>query len=160
MGGSRQQQSRRVIYGFGTGLMGVALLLVLVGPIVGWGSAVKQPVQPITGVSLFAIFYLMAQVVERAVEPFSNSEKLFAKTQKVTPSGDESLQWKRTAMLWCFASALGIILCYFTLGLFQMVSVTFTWGGHSLDALLSGVIIGSGTKPLHDLIGFIQGSNP
>jgi hypothetical protein len=60
--------------------------------------------------------------------------------------------------LWGFSSFLGMILSYFTVGLFAIVGMTFSGGlwGHAFDAILSGVIIGGGTKPLHDLIEYLQ----
>ena len=130
----------------------------------------------------------MAQVVERVVEPFSNSSALFTESQKgngqnnaakggndaepagdppndkggANTGGDDTTQYRRTVGLWFFASALGIILCYSTVGFFQMVQITFNGAGtygHALDSVLSGVIVGSGTKPLHDLIGYIETKN-
>ncbi|MGA8904440.1 MAG: hypothetical protein WB661_05460, partial [Candidatus Bathyarchaeia archaeon] len=67
---------------------------------------------------------------------------------------------QRAFTIWGFSSLLGILLAYFTFGLFQIVGITFTGGlwGHAFDAILSGVIIGGGTKPLHDVIQYLGGS--
>ena len=162
---------------------GVAFLLAFFGVIAAdlthHGSLIHQPLTAITGVSQFAVLYVLAQLVERTVEPFSDSEALFGSDQKEAAASDKkagkkagkkaapgtgsttvSEQNARTIGLWLLASAFGIVLCYFTIGLFQMVGVSFSvWGGHTLDAILSGVIVGGGTKPLHDLIGYIEKSS-
>jgi len=68
------------------------------------------------------------------------------------------LKTQRAISLWGFSSLLGILLSYFTMGLFQLVGTTFVWGlwGHAIDSIFSGVIIGGGTKPLHDVIEYLQ----
>jgi hypothetical protein len=68
------------------------------------------------------------------------------------------LKSQRMISIWGFSSFLAIILSYFTFGLFKIIGITFPGDlfGHALDAILSGVIIGGGTKPLHDLIGYLQ----
>lgn len=66
---------------------------------------------------------------------------------------------KRVYSFWGLNSLLGMILVYFTVGLFETLGANFSINaaqGHFWDALFSGVVIGGGTKPLHDLIGYIQ----
>jgi hypothetical protein len=81
---------------------------------------------------------------------------------------DEKLLYKyntkRVISLWGLTSFLGIFLCYFTVGLFEIVGISFqsfavlggTITGHTVDSILSGMIVGAGTKSLHDLIGYIE----
>jgi len=160
-----QKKRRRGIYIAGFIWIAVALAFVWGAAYFGLGSLVKQPIPAITGVSLFAVFYLMAQFDERVVELLSNlpgfgeSQKDKVAKGKTLTKPEQELQHARTVAIWCFASTIGIVLCYLTIGLFQMVSVVFTEGGHSVDAILSGVIVGSGTKPLHDLVGYIETKN-
>jgi hypothetical protein len=152
-------------------ILGLVASLVIISAfqLFGVGSWIKEPIPTITGVSQFAVFYLMAQFVERLVELVSDSP-LFSESKK-KPSRhheewkhedelDDPDQWKRTIQLWCVASILGIFMCYFTIGLFQMVGVTFATGGHAMDSAFSGIVIGGGTKPLHDVIGYLQSKNP
>jgi hypothetical protein len=140
----------------------------------------------------------MAQVIERAVEPFSEVDLthahtgggLFSDTDAITmlqvvikdlqnkkdkDKEEESrlaryqglldkLQAKRTIAFWGLTSLMGMILSYFTSGLFEIVGATFQTiviaganiTGHAIDSILSGMIIGGGTKPLHDLIGYLE----
>lgn len=159
---------------FGFLLLIAVIVLVVAFSILGKGSVVVPPIPAITGLSQFGVFYLMAQFVERVVEPLSDLS-VFGENEKnqTRKSEDrkkeESSKQARVISIWCLASSLGIILCYFTIGLFQMVGVAFadwalpfnaTVSGHTLDAVLSGVIIGGGTKPLHDVIGYIESKNP
>jgi len=152
------------IVGFGLFLLVLATFAVAGLSLAGYGSLIKQPIPTITGVSQFAVFYLMAQLVERIVELFSDFSGFGASQKGYSAAGaaaQDPLQQARTISLWFFASALGVILSYLTVGLFQMVGVVFAGsGGHAVDAWLSGVIIGGGTKPLHDLIGYLQAKNP
>lgn len=71
---------------------------------------------------------------------------------------------KRVYGFWGLNSLLGMILAYFTIGLFQIAGITFSdltfdgirLSGRFWDVFFSGVIIGAGTKPLHDLIDYLQ----
>ena len=60
--------------------------------------------------------------------------------------------WRAIA-LWIVASLIGVLFTSLTLGFFQLIGLT--WIPHNLDAFLSGIIIGGGTKPLHDFISYI-----
>jgi hypothetical protein len=88
----------------------------------------------------------------------------------------DMLETERMWTLWSIASFMGIILSYFTIGLLQSVGALFSTlsiaslgftaplnnpiypssVGHLIDSILTGVIIGGGTKPLHDLISYIE----
>jgi hypothetical protein len=161
-----EKTNRWIINVYGILLLLLATVIVTVLSYAGVGSLLKQPITPVTGVSQFAVIYLMAQIVERVVEPFSNmpifgeSVKLQPADKKLSDKEKEDEQKPRTFSLWCFASFIAVIMCYFTAGLFQLAGVPFATGGHAVDSVLSGAIIGSGTKPLHDLIGYLQGKNP
>ena len=62
----------------------------------------------------------------------------------------------RKLVWWAVASVLGLVLCAgFGLGIFAaMAESTEDWkdSQHFLDIALTGLVIGAGTKPLHDLI--------
>jgi hypothetical protein len=59
----------------------------------------------------------------------------------------------RKARLWAFSSLLGAILCYVFIGLFELAGIPIA---HIWDALFSGILIGGGTKSLHDLITYVE----
>lgn len=149
----------------------------------------------VDGISVFAIFYILAQAIERFLEYFSEAsflgkdkkaideserkikdwQKIIDKSIEKDPS-DTNLQVtiernqknidteeskisgkksKRIVGLWLFASILGILLCWvFKIGFLGTIGATisYTW----LDYLVSGIVIGSGTKPLHDVIAYIE----
>jgi hypothetical protein len=71
----------------------------------------------------------------------------------LTDAESASLKQARTISLWCLASGIGIILCYITVGFLQVVGIS---ASHFWDAILSGVIVGGGTKPLHDFINLLD----
>lgn len=71
----------------------------------------------------------------------------------------DEIDKKRVYIFWGIASLMGMILVFFTVSLFQTVGVDIDpkvpWP-RFLDTVLSGVIVGAGTKPLHDVIQYIQ----
>lgn len=180
---SKQIHKVRVGVGLVFGGIVLAILLSLLG-VEPW---IKSPPQVVQGVGIFAVAYLEAQFIERIVEPFSvqggKKEEGAKPADNVLPFGNwpeidklereatlntklpepeserlNALKAQRMFSLWGFSSFLGMILSYFTVGLFAIVGMTFSGGlwGHAVDAILSGVIIGGGTKPLHDLITYLQ----
>lgn len=109
-----------------------------------------------SGIGIFAIFYLLAQFIERVIEIFSNSRLLGGNDDEDEKNPKNRA---RAVSLWCIASGFGIVACYLTVGLLQVLGITFIFSaiqGHLLDAIISGVVVGSGTKPLHDLINLID----
>jgi hypothetical protein len=167
---------------FGFALIGLGTLIVIVFSLGGVGSFVT--ITPQIGISVFAVAYLMAQFIERIVEPFSEAgqkekrpeRKPFGDTRLIKylrkkgaiDEGEESIldrmKTKRVISMWGLTSFLGILLCYGTVGLFELSGIHFdsavigsrTISGHAFDSMFSGVIVGGGTKPLHDLISYIQ----
>lgn len=153
------------------------------------------------GISLFALFYILAQLTERIVEVISElwpfrSDKIkiseferkikdwqniidksiektpsdpnilpiIAKCQKTISNKENEIsmkKWKRMIGLWVIASFLGFFLCLiFSVGFLGIIksniSYNISYAGGLLDYVISGVIIGSGTKPLHDVIAYIE----
>lgn len=192
--------------------MGVTAGAVLTGVVVvllGWaasiwanGAADPQALKLPAGVSVFALFYIVTQGLERLLEPFA---RLWDSTR--APAGErdaatveaerhmaagnlaaandqlaiaagkqatvEQRRANRTVVLWAVASVLGMLLSG-VLGLYLLHAVGLQddlvgidgrvadgWGTaagvrHALDLLVTGLAIGGGTKPLHDLIQNIQ----
>ena len=83
-------------------------------------------------------------------------------------------QGARAVMMWATASVLAMVVCAF-LGIFLLRSVETPTSGQDrhhlvgfkpgedpdrlLDLLVTGLVVGAGTKPLHDLISQIQTSS-
>ncbi|MDI6655094.1 MAG: hypothetical protein QME59_04335 [Candidatus Hydrothermarchaeota archaeon] len=146
-----------------------------------------------TTLSLFATFYITAQIIERAVELFSEfgflgkekktievNRRKIASLQKMLDKKIESgasvgdpaiedieekitqlenekgaLESRRIIFLGALASVIGVALCWLAeIGFFKTVGVaeSIAWW----DKILSGILVGSGTKPLHDLIARIE----
>lgn len=124
----------------------------------------------VQGVTIFAIVYFITQLIERIIELISNFRPLFKDTNKIAKLKKEieqehyliedrlrvmnCLETSRTSRLWATASGLGIIFSYFFIGLFALVGITSM--PHWIDVLISGIILGGGSKLLHDLIDKIE----
>jgi hypothetical protein len=117
--------------------------------------------------SNFAVFYVAAQVIERITELFS---MIFDRKYDQTKDAGKIKRRKehrdsrqtRAIVHWLIASALGIVLTLvFYLGFHANLGL-FEASGFSLDpipdAILTGISLGAGTKPLHDLISYMTKS--
>ena len=143
---------------------------------------------PNAGISVFAPLYILAQGIERLLEPLSafikapsattdpNGARTNVKKTEavdgvnqaiVKGDGQSAANWQRvvdtvrrngTVIVWGAASCIGIILCGL-LGLFMLRMVGFTSVPKEIDVVISGLAVGSGTKPLHDLISNLQQSS-
>jgi hypothetical protein len=166
-------------------------------PLVTWGSAIAVGVAWI-GVLLvtgpdklpaplkvsgdfmaFALFYVAAQAIERAIEPFSNlvlatdtiKKELDHRVATALQSADADdaksaaakqdelnrARRERTLVLWAAASIIGIVVSGVT-GLY-FVGAMLAEGSsfnRGLDILITGLVVGGGSKPLHDLITKVQ----
>jgi len=142
-----------------------------------WDKGTLDSRTLVQGVSIFALFYVAAQAVERLLEPFSAllltvGDKEKARDQalaeyqqaKTKDKGDaaagkqadlERTRANRRVVFWGLATVVGlfasaVLKLYFlrTLG----VSDSPRWA----EILVTGLVIGAGTKPLHDLISRIE----
>ena len=173
-------------------------LLFAAGLGLGWliGGARKSVViAAVDGVSVFAAYYVVAQVIERIQEPFTpwigraktddgttvaqpkakaTRENKVAEARKaavdpkktkteVEAAGVAAAKAQRivdqirvnlTLVLWASSSVLAMIAsAYFGLHLLKAVGIPVTGFPDTLmDILITGLAIGGGTKPLHDLI--------
>jgi hypothetical protein len=168
-----------------------------VGAILGiWIDDGKRMYTPPDGVSIFALFYIAAQAIERLLEPLANfygttkatadddggkpasaTKARYTKSQAVkerdkalaTPdaavAAAEAAWWqemieqirRNTATLWAIASMLGMIVAGW-LGLLLLHAVQAPHAPRWFDIIVTGIVVGGGTKPLHDLIENVQKS--
>lgn len=71
----------------------------------------------------------------------------------------EQIQADRAVVFWAVATFLALLVCgALELGLIEAVADVSGAGDgfRYLDVVITGIAVGSGTKPLHDLISFIQ----
>jgi len=136
---------------------------------------------PPTGVGIFALFYVVAQVIERLQEPFTpsvdapkageegtrlNKRKARALLESAIAGGDateaanaqrnvDQIRANTTVLLFGTSALLAMLACgYLKAGFMQTVGVTglTVW----IEVLLTGLVVGGGTKSLHDLISNLQ----
>lgn len=162
-----------------------AYVLIIAAALAGWGlyETLDPTLAVAAGFSAFAPLYILAQAIERLLEPFtkhlgattSEGQKVkkeqalaqrdleFASlyTAAANPTSAASAQAlverirKNTALIaWGIASALALLAC----GAFgiRLLHATGFDVPAVFDIAITGLAVGSGTKPLHDLISNIQ----
>lgn len=138
--------------------------------------------------NVFAIFYVVAQVIERVVELLKNVSGVYddtranietaerrAEDQKKTieralEAGEDmeghykelnellkaknKMDNKMVLDFFIYTSVLGILMSW----LLQLRFLTLLASpvNPTLDIIITGLVVGSGTKPLHDLIKYIE----
>jgi hypothetical protein len=140
-----------------------------------------------TGFTSFAVIYIVAQAIERFLQPIS---EIWGKPEEVEEAKQDSdakrsllaeapddvaakaaaanakkksdyLKLERATYFWAVASVISLLVCG-ALGLGLIQSVAAFNGGEvpgwfqAMDVVITGLAIGAGTKPLHDLISAIQ----
>lgn len=129
--------------------------------------------------SAFAALFVFAAAVERLLEPVSrwmpgrstqaSYERAYADMSNGVPgaiqavahykAANERARSSRGVLMWGIATAVATVL---SAGggfyLLRMISANPTWAAVPtwVDALVTGLVVGSGTKPLHDLIAKVQ----
>ncbi len=109
--------------------------------------------------SAFAGLFILALAVERALEPFS--AKLGPDKARRTSRSEVEMCRRLTAVVtWGVATGLGFVLCA-ALNITLLQAVRASGSGQPpfwADLLVTGLVVGAGTKPLHDLVGSIERS--
>jgi hypothetical protein len=176
----------------------LSYLIVVAAAALGWLIYTKTDPQQLvvdaSGFSVFAPLYIVAQAIERFLEPLASrwnsttDKKLELKSARshrarleALPAGDPNAglanleaadqaivaaelalakaKAQRAIPLWAAASALGLVVCSLLgLGLIEATATTRPESEYirTLDVLLTGLAVGAGTKPLHDLISRIE----
>jgi hypothetical protein len=153
---------------------------------------------PVGGLTIFAVYFVAAQAIERLLEPVASLLGQGAKDNLVSATVDaqskvntahvlsaapgttadavklanqaaqnalntaanakgkaDQVQANRTVFFWALASAVGVVASA-VLKLYLLTTVGVASPGRVLDVIATGLIIGSGTKPLHDLVTLIS----
>jgi hypothetical protein len=145
-----------------------------------WDKDFDKAAAAAAGLNVFALFYVVAQAIERLLEPISNFIYSAVPTtnqrdQKVAaflsaPQGNtarqaadaqaalDTVRANRAVIFWAMATIISMgASAWFKLYFLHLVGITSI--GRVPELLATGLIIGSGTKPLHDLISRIQKSS-
>jgi hypothetical protein len=69
----------------------------------------------------------------------------------------EDVTYVRTVVFWVLATVVAMAASAF-LKLYFLRTVGITSGTRTIEVLATGLIIGAGTKPLHDLVGWLSAS--
>jgi hypothetical protein len=173
----------------------LSAVALLAGAVLGtlmhdnWGAGIVF--KPPEGVGIFALFYIMAQGIERIQEPFTpfvtakeaggngrktqrrakaNLESCVSAAMEATTLADvtaasktaanekrtvDQVRANLTVLLFGSSALLAMLLSgYLKAGLLRSVGVSSVW----IDVVVTGVVVGAGTKPLHDLISNLKES--
>jgi hypothetical protein len=132
--------------------------------------------------SVFGALFVFAAAVERLIEPLTRwmpgrdaqdrYERAMADMDNGVPGAIQAAAHYKAAadqaraargvIMWGVATALSTVLSASAgFYLLRMVSANPGWHGVStwVDALVTGLVVGSGTKPLHDLFQRVQQSS-
>ncbi|TDC39782.1 hypothetical protein E1211_03190 [Micromonospora sp. 15K316] len=170
----------------GPGAVVAAFGLLAAGGFVAWtvwsSGANPAKIEPSDTTAVFLTLLVFAAALERLVEPFSRwlpgrrdeaaSERTLAAATNRADVSTEAVAAARTAVAraranrtivaWGLASGLATVASSAT-GFYVLHAVAGPdWNGLAvwIDAIITGVMIGSGTKPLHDLISRAQNGPP
>jgi hypothetical protein len=105
------------------------------------------------GMSNIVIFYFIAQVVERLLELIDWIISLFI-TKKEDEAKTEKKKNTKMIVMWFVAILIALAFVYW-LDLMLMTRLNVrveSW----IDKLLTALVIGSGTKPIHDMISLMN----
>jgi hypothetical protein len=125
-----------------TGIVAAAVLLLvaLVLSLLPWGD--ETGFMPTSDFKLFAGFYIVAQALERLLEVFA---RVFVPGSTATDKGDR-------AIVLGGISVVAAVIASKALGLYFLAAVGVDEPHRGVDAFVTGLLVGGGTKALHDLI--------
>jgi hypothetical protein len=149
-----------------------------------WNWIGPKPAAPAVlaaGVGVFALLYIAAQALERLLEPLVSLD--FKKAQKEEARNDRLAaalndpdpgkttavavaqaaleRWRnnRTVVIWALATVIGMWASALS-GMYLLdITIESPTPPQAFDILITGLVVGGGTKPLHDLIARLEKSN-
>ena len=152
---SQRMSKHHRINGIAWSLLVVSVLVL--GITVSWSIAVifNVPIYELKdGISLFALLFIMAQALERLMEPFTQLSPWLQK-----PTDDEAeaqkIEQQRAIVFWLATSFLAMMASAI-LGVFLLRTIGAATVPLWADIAITGLAVGAGTKPLHDLIKRIE----
>lgn len=134
----------------------LAYAVLIAGAFAAWllyQALEPDPFSPAPEISVFALLYVFAQTIERLLEPVSAFYD--AKVDRVAATPQTDSRRRKVVALWAAASILGMLGSAW-LGVFLLRLVGVVDAPYFVDIAVTGVVVGAGTKPLHDLISHIQ----
>lgn len=138
--------------------------------------------------NVFAVFYVVAQVIERVVELLKNVSGVYDDTRANIETAERRVEDQKTIIekalkagedleghyrklnellkaknkmdnkmvldFFVYTSVLGILISW--LLQVRFLALLALPVNPALDTIITGLVVGSGTKPLHDLIKYIE----
>jgi hypothetical protein len=107
--------------------------------------------------------FILAHAIERAIEPFSARLGPDTAKARATGMGQDVIDMCRRLtgiVTWGVATGLACLLCA-QLNITLMQAVRANGSGQPpfwVDLLVTGLVVGAGTKPLHDLVSSMEQS--
>jgi hypothetical protein len=161
------------------GSIAIAIGIIVIGGVVSWLADVvfdPTPFKVASNLSAFAALFVAAAAIERLLEPFtrffgqveSAKSKRDSAVVAMADTGDaqdaasqqaalNQARANRSVMVWALATGVSMVFSA-ACGFYLLHSIAAPGGSPNaaLDILLTGLVIGSGTKPLHDLVSRVQ----
>jgi hypothetical protein len=143
-------------------LVVVAIIVGILMNVLGLTNVAFTPPKGDFNFALFAGFYAGAQIIERAMEFVVPLLPAWPPkdAQGHLPEGDVLATYvkaDRAKLALGIANLLGVIASA-AFGLF-FLHVLGVRVSHTIDTIVTGLLIGAGTKPLHDFIDLLQDQN-
>lgn len=154
-----------------------AVVLGLVASRIVNGQVDPTPFAPVEGISVFALMYVLAQGLERLLEPVaswvgSTESETVARDQAVATALTSGMKThveaaaaaqarldqkraNRAVGLWATATVLAM-LASAALGVYLLSILGAQDTPRSFEIAITGLAIAGGTKPLHDLISNLE----
>jgi hypothetical protein len=151
------------------GLLLAAVVVSILLNALGWTTRAFLPAQGATAnFALFSGFYVAAQVIERLLEVVSPLLPPWELPGDKEAERVAHAKADRATLALGIATLAGVVAsCSFGLYFLSAVGIgaeatdtgTVSTVSHTVDAIVTGLTIGAGTKPLHDLITNVQNKN-
>lgn len=150
------------------------------------GFSTRGEPRPVDGITIFAVFFVAAQAIERLLEPIASwiDPKMNDEVEKAKAEAENSLaehlaepmsdavkskmndaahikvraiksRANRKIVFWAAATAIAIFAAA-GLRLYFLQTIGVARTPRALDIIATGLIVGAGTKPLHDLVTMIS----
>ena len=139
-------------------LYALLALSVLAAIVLNAAGLTNKPFDPAlakdANFALLAGFYIGAQVIERLLEPIAAVMPPWDPPGTTDPEKLAHTRADRAAVMLGIATLAGVaVSCAFGLFFLETIKIEVS---NTIDVLATGLVIGAGTKPLHDFISSLQ----